>query len=291
MKTAAIACALTLLACGVSPSKQGQVGGERTVAGAESVWQSSCAFQDADTLTLDASSFDRLIVRAGPGGLVIRGRPDFPAVEVQGIKCASRRDVLEGLHLEARSEERTAYVDVGIPSELFSPQVGTVAKIELSIAVPKGLDLEVQDGSGNVELYEVGSTRLESDLGDIRAVGLVGTLRISGGPGSLVIHGHEGDVWIDAKPGAVQVAEIDGSVVVAEEHVGDITVRDVTGSVNLERGQAGDVSVDGVLGDLTVGAMRRGKLEYKNIQGTVSTAPAEQGTPPPDSQGHPKERV
>ena len=127
---------------------------------------------------------------------------------------------------------------------------GDSPSIHLEVSMPEGLHLEVDDGSGSLEIDNVrGDIKLDDGSGSVTMTDVGGTVDVEDGSGSLTITGVGGDITVD-----------DGS--------GGIRIRGVSGSVTIDDGSGG-IDVSDVENDLIIVDDGSGGLDYDNIGGRV----------------------
>ncbi|MGI9236959.1 MAG: hypothetical protein ACR2QZ_06155 [Woeseiaceae bacterium] len=126
---------------------------------------------------------------------------------------------------------------------------GSSARIDLKISVPAGMALEIDDGSGSIELRDIAAdVSIDDGSGSIQVHG-VASLSIDDGSGSIDITSAAGDVAI-----------VDGS--------GSIKVRSVGGSVSIDDG-SGSITVSDVESDLIIVDDGSGGVDHSDIRGSV----------------------
>jgi hypothetical protein len=133
----------------------------------------------------------------------------------------------------------------------IDPQWRNSAKgtVKLSVAVPAGLNLQVDSGAGTINAARVeGKLHLESGVGEIR------------------VEDAKGEVSVNTGAGAVSVVRFTGPVV----------VETATGQMTLE-GVAGDVTATTSTGRIDIRDYRSGELKARANTGAVSV---EYGTAP-----------
>lgn len=207
----------------------------------------ACLDLDHEVTTIEASAdaggVSGLIVDVEGGDLVVSGeagRDRFDAVvTLRSAVGSDRNDDAVIAATVVRFEEtadglRTLVVRVPDEHPAYSADV--------ALSVPRGLDLEVRDGSGDVVVGEVGSLRVDDGSGDLVVDGVDGDAEIRDGSGDIVLTHVRGDVRVDDGSGDLVVEHVGGTVTIADGS-GDIVVRDAGDVVLLEAG-SGDVSLD-----------------------------------------------
>ncbi len=210
-----------------------------------------CEHEAERAATLAASPGDRVVVVARAGTLRIEGRPGLREVRVRARACASSAQLLERLTLETgRSGSEIRVEAARVESAGFRFPGRWYASLDMVIEVPQGVEMDVEDGSGEAEISGTGALRLRDGSGEVVLRDIRGSIEVRDGSGEVTIEGVDGDVTV-----------VDGS--------GELTIRRVTGSVTLRDG-SGDIRVVDVGGDLTVSADGSGSLEHRDVRGRIS---------------------
>lgn len=236
------------------------------LAPAELAGQSRCEHREVEELS--AASAGSLDVEAGAGRLMVTGRDGTGDVRVTAVLCASSQEALEGLEVTLEGDRlRTDYPD-------WRGRWGgrNYARIDLEVAVPRGMDVRVEDGSGSMVLSGVGQVRVKDGSGEIRVRDAMEVV-VEDGSGSLQIEDVAGNVEIEDGSGSLRVREVAGDVEVSDGS-GSIEIEAVGGSVRVDGMGSGGLSVRDVEGDLVVGDGRRERIRYSDIRGSLDLPPA-----------------
>ena len=212
-------------------------------------------YEEIRELTLDTSGLDTLEIDAGAGSM-----------EVVGVSGASRIRVIATIHVPGRNDDKAAKkIESDMTLSLESKDEAAILKswfdngalswgenptIKLEIEMPENMHLEIDDGSGSMEILNVrGDIRIDDGSGSLTMEDVGGDIEIEDGSGSITVSGVGGDIQID-----------DGS--------GGIRVRDVSGSVTVDDG-SGSIDVSDVDEDLVIVDDGSGGLDFSNIGGRV----------------------
>src|SRR5688500_2651156 len=95
-------------------------------------------------------------VQARAGTLRVEGRAGLREVRAHGTARASSRQILEDVQLVVERRGATVYVEVRTPDDLRDGYAG----LDLVVEVPEGVDADVRDGSGDLEVRDVGRLAL-----------------------------------------------------------------------------------------------------------------------------------
>jgi DUF4097 and DUF4098 domain-containing protein YvlB len=113
--------------------------------------------------------------------------------------------------------------------------------IDIEVTMPSDLMLDVEDGSGGIEISHVSSLPLNGGSGSIKIEDISGNVDVDDGSGTITIAGVSGSVSVDDGSGAIRIRD-SNEVTIIDDGSGGISVRDVAG--NVEIGDAGSDSVD-----------------------------------------------
>ncbi|MQA90483.1 MAG: hypothetical protein GEU90_09635 [Gemmatimonas sp.] len=232
--------------------------------------QSKCENRREISETLDLAPTDRIRVEAGAGSLRITGRPGMSQVLVTGTACASSASRLEEMEIDIGSRAGEAYVETIIPQSLGWFDWFGYARMDLVVEVPEGATLNVRDGSGSLEIANIGGgLKVDDGSGSLEIANVGGGLEVDDGSGSLTIRDVDGDLRLFDGSGSITVENVRGSVVVEDDGSGSMDVRNVTGSVFVREDGSGSISVDLVGGDFIVDRDGSGGIHSADIAGVV----------------------
>lgn len=202
---------------------------------------------DAPALPLAGVSSVRVI--AGSGRLEVVGLAGLSEIRAGGEACAANDARLAEVELRAEVRGGEAVIETILPNR---------TSLDLRVELPSTLPIVIDDGSGSMEVRDVGDVRIDDGSGSmtvenvgaleiddgsgsIRVREVAGDLRIRDGSGSMSIEGVRGDVRIDDRSGSVKVERVDGSVIVEDDGSGSIRVEDVGGDFIVEDDGSGGV--------------------------------------------------
>lgn len=212
-------------------------------------------YKEERELSLDAGGLKSLRVDAGAGSLSVRGVDGSDRIEVlatvlvAGAEGDKARDYIERrmvLTLDKSGNRGELVADFK-----DSMGFGKSGAIALDIRVPKGIDLDIDDGSGSIEVRDTeGALEINDGSGSISARNVT-DVRIDDGSGSIEITDANGDVRIDDGSGSIKVSRVTGSVVV-DDGSGSINVADVQGSFSVVDAGSGSVNYSDVAGEVSL---------------------------------------
>ena len=212
-------------------------------------------YEEARDLSLAAGDLESLRVEAGAGSLDISGVADSDRIVVSAVITVPGADADEAAEV-IEKHMVLSLVRNGDRAELRSlfergGWFGGSPGIRLEVRVPARMSLDIEDGSGSIEIRDVaGNIRLEDGSGSIAMRQVGGSVSVKDGSGSIDIKGAGGDVEV-----------VDGS--------GSIQLTRVAGSATIEDGSGG-IDVAGVAGDVTIPEDGSGPVDVRDVQGQVA---------------------
>jgi hypothetical protein len=227
-------------------------------------------------LALSADGVDTLVINCGAGSFHLRGVTDHrdinvaAQIEVEELEAAKfQKFVQDNVHLTLKKQGRQALLKSDIePAALAKLEV----RINLTIAIPKklevkitdssgpifvgGLDsnLTVADGSGSIEIKDIiGEVRVDDFSGRIVIEDIEGNVVVIDRSGSIAIEYVSGDVQVNDGTGSILIGAVDGNVSISDSS-GSIDVQSIKKNVLIviREGGSGDVTVEGVKGKVTI---------------------------------------
>lgn len=229
----------------------------------------NCKFEAERSGSVDAAGATRAVIRVGAGDLEVRGAPDAARVAAQGRACASSQQLLDALQLTVRRDGDVIYVEGQAPQNVV--MVGSAgASMDVGVALPPGLPVEIQDSSGDTKIKGLDKVSLRDSSGDIE-VRDIGSIDLEDSSGDIRIDRARGDVLINLdSSGDIEIDDVGGRVEIGSDGSGEIRVGRVGGSVTIGSDGSGEIVVRDVKGDFTVGADGSGGIVHTNVGGKVS---------------------
>jgi len=226
-----------------------------------------CAHSAPRQARLEVSGAESLRVLARAGFLKIEGRPGHTAVDVSGTACAPRESLLDRIRLRAERRGSELYVEAEVPeSEWFW---SGEARLDLELRVPAGLRVEVEDGSGPLEIRGVAALRLDDGSGEAAVEDVAGDVSIVDGSGSLRVVRVAGALRVRDGSGEIELRDVAGPVTIEEDGSGGIDVQDTREGVTVRSDGSGGISVRRVAGDFVVEDDGSGAVRYEDVGGSV----------------------
>ncbi|MBC53454.1 MAG: hypothetical protein CMQ34_06405 [Gammaproteobacteria bacterium] len=196
---------------------------------------------------LDSEDIRTLDIDVGAGYLGIIGNDDdTAAIEVQGRACADSRSALDEMDIVYERRGDTWYLETRNGEQSFSLfslfNLVYSSGIDVDIMVPAGLLLNIDDGSGDIDIRDLrGELNIDDGSGDIRIRDITGPVRIDDGSGDIELRNVESRVEIEDGSGDIFIDRVGGDVIIEDDGSGDIDVRDVRGDFIARDTGSGDV--------------------------------------------------
>lgn len=235
----------------------------------------SLAYQEVRNLSLPAEGIKKLEIDCGSGSLTVSGQEGLTSISAEAeiilegqSKDKAQKFIRERVTLSLEKQGNRAIL-ISQMKERFSVFSFRKKLINLKVSVPADIDLEVDDGSGWLEVDNInGRVVIEDGSGEIMVKDIAGHLRIDDGSGDLEVANIRGDVDIDDGSGSIDVADVVGSVSV-DDSSGSMTIHDVGEDVTVSD-SSGSISIDGVEGNVIIRDDGSGSVRITNVKGKVS---------------------
>lgn len=230
--------------------------------------QDRCRHEDERNQALDLAGATRLDVESGAGTLKIVGKSGLSRVVIRGKACASDADMLDDIKLESSRSGSTIVVKANVHNDFSSSRWrhNQYARLDIVIEVPAGLAADIQDGSGSIELENLGAVDIEDGSGEIDASNLA-AVTIDDGSGAIKLSDIRGPIDIRDGSGRIDLQNIAGEVVIRDSS-GEIDIRGTRGNVRI-RDLSGSIDVADIGGDFVVTSDGSGGIDYANVRGRV----------------------
>jgi len=253
-------------------------------------WDQECKLRADRAGGTEAGGVEKVVIRAGAGGLKVVGRSTAVRVEARGVACAAKQSLLDATQIHVRREGNVVYVETTLPQSEDGWSWGDdeYAYLDLGVALPNNVPVEaidssgdagfedlkeltVQDSSGELRVERISGAAIITDSsGDLR-VETAGSVRVQDSSGEIRIENvHAGVEVISDSSGGIVISQVDGDVKVLEDSSGDIRIEDVKGSVEVGEDSSGSIFAGRVGGDFTVRGDSSGSIEHEAITGRVT---------------------
>ncbi len=236
-------------------------------------------YSETRNLKLSGEDIEVLKIDCGAGFLKVQGNEAQKDIEVQAdiiVKKINRKhgkDFLEKyLELSLEQKGRKAYLisEVDYRNSFFSSLFGEKSQvvINLTVNVPKNMSLNVDDGSGFIDIKGTrGDIYIDDGSGELTINDIVGNIEIDDGSGEINIENIEGDVQIDDGSGELSLYTVKGNVNI-EDGSGELAVVNIEGDVRIDDG-SGTIKLEDIEGDVTILNAGSGGVSIKNVSGEV----------------------
>jgi len=229
-----------------------------------------CGRDLADDISATASAEGivsvRIIGEAGDIQIIGEDRSD---IELTGRAFAGTRaelDLLEFVIVKMLAEPGLTDGDE-LLIEILTP--GNT-EIDAVIRLPDHLDVVIEDGSGDINVQNVGSVNIVDASGDID-IDNVAAVVLEDNSGDIDIERVARDVAIIRDDsGDIRIERVSQNVTISSDSSGDIWIDRVTMDVTIGQDGSGDITVDNVGGAFTVENDGSGVINYSNVVGRVS---------------------
>jgi len=218
---------------------------------ADAAWNDYTSVRE---LELNADGIEAFTIDAGAGSIDIKGVEGLDKLMVVATVVVADLDEEDAIKFIDRKMQ-LSLDKAGNRARLVSDFEegffgnGPGARIDLEISMPTGIAIEVDDGSGSIDI-----------------VGVIADVSIDDGSGSIEVRG-VANVLIDDGSGSIDIAAASGDVSIVDGS-GSIEVRSVGGSVTIDDG-SGSIKVSDVEQDLIIVDDGSGGFSYSDVRGAV----------------------
>jgi DUF4097 and DUF4098 domain-containing protein YvlB len=234
----------------------------------------SSTFVQTKQMALPAGNINKLSVQCGAGSLYIinaEGQNSirvFAEIEVDNLDNSDHQGFAEKnvvLSLDRQGKRALLKSDL-----IRSVRSRVDARINLTIEVPGGIDVFIDDGSGPIHIqYFSGHLDIKDDSGLITIENIVGNVRVADGSGKIILEDIRGNVEVRDGSGIIDVNKIRGDVRVTDGS-GPISIQYVEGNVTVTDG-SGTIDINDIAGNVLIREPGTGELNVKRVKGTVTT--------------------
>jgi hypothetical protein len=252
-----------------------------------------CRYRADRAAEVSTEGIRRVVVEVGAGSLDIRGEPRRQRMQASGEACASNEQVLERLQIRVQRRGATLVISTLPPASLLDPSSwfdgGEDGRLDILIKVPKGIAFDVEDGSGDAHISNVGALTVTDGSGSLRIEDIEGSLELVDGSDDVTIARVRGSLRMKDGSGEVGIEQITGEVTIINDGSGGLAIRDVqddvtvvndgsedirieriSGSVNIGNDGSGDIYVSRVKRDVVVDHDGAGAIVVQDIDGNLS---------------------
>jgi len=234
----------------------------------------SATFVQTKQMVLPAGDINKLSIQCGAGSLYIlnaEGQDSirvFAEIEVDNLNNSDPQGFADkNVVLSLDRQGHRAILKSDIKRKLRHP---IDARINLTIEVPKGIDVFIDDGSGPIHIqYFSGHLDIKDNSGLITIEKIIGNVRVADGSGKIILEDIRGNVEVRDGSGTIDVNKIRGDVRVTDGS-GPISIQYVEGNVTVTDG-SGTIDINDITGNVLIREPGTGELNIERIKGTVTT--------------------
>ena len=237
---------------------------------------SAKTYGEIKELSLSSEGISEMEMECGAGFLNVKGVEGLDEIKVQADITAGNKKgdslkefIEENVELSLEKHGNRAVLISRIESSPFSFFFWENGnnRIDLTVEVPREMNLEIKDGSGDIELKNIkGEVDIDDGSGSMAIADIKGELEIHDGSGSIEINNVDGKTEIHDGSGNLSIKNINGDMDIRDGS-GSIDITEVTGNTIIFDG-SGNIDVDKVRGDLDIDD-GSGSLSTTDIEGNV----------------------
>jgi hypothetical protein len=231
---------------------------------------SECKFTANRRAVTPAAGITRVVIHAESGSLAVDGTAGATQIAASAVACTSEEDFLPRMTITLRKSGSDLHIEANIPEKtvifgFFS------ARLDMSITLPAGLPVVIDDDSGAMRVTNTGALTIDDDSGSIDVRNVRGNLTIHDDSGSIDIDNVTGNVLIEDDSGEITVRNVTGNIEI-EDDSGAITVARVQGSLRVREDDSGSIVVQNVRRDVTIDDDGSGSVDVTDIGGNFHVA-------------------
>ena len=253
-------------------------------------------YYETKELNLSGSGIDLLEIECGAGFLKITGIDGKNSIDVIAeieIENASDEDAKRIIerHMELSLKKRggaavlTSRFESG--RSFFSMFRNLNVRVNLTIEIPKKIELNINDGSGWIKINSVeGDVFVDDGSGEIEISDIIGNVEIEDGSGAIDLSDISGRIILDDGSGNMDIVNSKGNIKIVdgsgsiriEEIEGDVNIKDgsgsmtvyaINGSIKIYDG-TGSINIDSVEKDVDIREAGSGGVHIRGVKGHVS---------------------
>ncbi len=210
-----------------------------------------CGKKAPRKVSASAAGVTRVNVVGRAGSLRVTGRSGVGEVVATGTACATDTDDLQRIQLVSRRDGSELRIEAVVPDDgsWFRFNQGS---LDFEVVLPIGMPVEVTDGSGSLEISDVGEVSVLDGSGELRIRSVRGNADIRDGSGSIDISDVTGNVEVNDGSGSMEIKNVGGSVLIGSDGSGGVEVDNVKGNLEVRRKGSGGVDYERIGGRVSV---------------------------------------
>jgi len=227
-----------------------------------------CRYSKDYDFAVDAASLESLRLDVG-----VTGNSASNEVSIVATACANTSKRLEELDLthRVRNTDLLVRTERHRSGSIFSwlSFGNTYSYINIEVTMPNDLALEVDDGSGGVEISNVSTLSLNDGSGSILIDNISGNVDIDDGSGSISISGVNGRISVNDGSGPISIRD-SNEVTITDDGSGEISIENIRSNVNIRNDGSGGINIHDVAGDVHIGDAGSGAVNVSGVAGVYS---------------------
>ncbi len=232
------------------------------------------SIENTQHLELSIKNIQSMHIICGPGALDVFGvegsdRIKVTAVvKISGITQNMLQDFLDRhVLLSLKNRNRKAILQSEFKNENL---MKADAKIDLTVEVPKSLDVKIDDGSGSIFVTDLArNLKIADGSGSIEIRMTAGPVSISDGSGHIELADITGNLEVKDGSGKINIDRVRGNVRIVDGS-GSMTIRDIDGSLTVTDG-SGSIEISDVTQNVFIKEAGSGILDIEGVKGKVTT--------------------
>ncbi len=181
--------------------------------------QSDCQEFAERSAVQSARGVTRVIIIGRAGFLHVEGRAGATEIRATGHACAPIEEFLVGILLKSSRSGSTVTIEAICPRKDTS-RFASETKLDFTVTLPGGMEVDVVDTSGNLRIRNVGNTHVADTSGDVANRNINGSVTIDEDrSGAVTVSDIRGDFTIRKKAsGSVHYERVAGRVLIPERY-------------------------------------------------------------------------
>ena len=257
---------------------------------------SAKSYGETKNLSLPSDGISEMEIECGAGFLKLRGVEGLDEIKVEadiyagnkkGEKLRKFIDKYLELSLEKHGDRAVLISRIEHRHISFFFMDNDKSRVDLTVQIPREMDIEIRDGSGEIELKNInGEIDLDDGSGSIDIADVNGNLEIHDGSGELGIHNVTGRMEIDDGSGSIEISKATGDVkitdgsgeinldrikgdLIIDDGSGSLLISDIDGNVRITDG-SGPIILEGISSDVNIVESGSGGVRLTDVRGNVS---------------------
>ena len=226
-------------------------------------------------LVLSADGLKKFSVDCGAGFLVVEGsaakeiKVDVEIV-IDGVnKSKAQKIAKESLNLSLEKNGSRGVLVCKFDNLSWTNALSGINILaNVTVNMPASLFLDVEDGSGSMEIRGIkNDVQIHDGSGSIIVDQIKGNLEIDDNSGNVTIREITGNLYIEDGSGGIDIEDVEGDIKI-DDGSGSMEIRDIKGNVRIRDG-SGSITVNGVTENVTIREAGSGGLSIRNVDGKV----------------------